>query len=81
MCNGKSGKYLLFDLYGVILIVDRYIPPVLDRDHSNSENSQDTALFLVSCYLYILSAIVMSVGPPFREPMSQNRMFGQISYF
>ena len=50
-----------------------YDPPVLDKDRSNSENSQNTALFLVSCYQYILSAIVLSVGPPFRQPMTQNR--------
>ena len=49
-----------------------YVPPVLDKEHSNARNSQNTALFLLSCYLYILSAIVLSVGPPFREKMSRN---------
>ena len=49
-----------------------YVPPVLDKEHSNAKNSQNTALFLLSCYLYILSAIVLSVGPPFREKMSRN---------
>ncbi|KAF2422106.1 P-type ATPase-like protein [Tothia fuscella] len=52
-----------------------YVPPVLDRKHSNSENSQDTTLFLLSCYLYILWAVVLSVGRPFREPMSGNLPF------
>jgi len=52
-----------------------YMPPVLDKDHSNSKNSQNTTLFMVSCYQYILSAIVLSVGRPFRQPMSQNGEF------
>jgi cation-transporting ATPase 13A2 len=52
-----------------------YQPPVLDRDHSNSENSQNSALFLLSCYQYILSAIILSVGPPFRQPMTRNVPF------
>jgi magnesium-transporting ATPase (P-type) len=51
----------------------RYQPPMLDKDHSNTKNSQNTTLFLVSCYQYILAAIVLSVGPPFRQPMTQNR--------
>jgi cation-transporting ATPase 13A2 len=52
-----------------------YEPPVLDKDHSNSLNSQNTTLFLVSCFQYILSAVVLSVGKPFRQPMSQNLPF------
>ncbi|KAF2738544.1 P-type ATPase-like protein [Polyplosphaeria fusca] len=52
-----------------------YQPPVLDKEHSNSLNSQNTTLFLVSCYQYILSAVVLSVGRPFRQPMSRNMPF------
>ncbi|KAF1957513.1 hypothetical protein CC80DRAFT_443816 [Byssothecium circinans] len=52
-----------------------YQPPVLDKNHSNALNSQNTALFLVSCFQYILSAVVLSVGKPFRQPMSQNLPF------
>jgi cation-transporting ATPase 13A2 len=52
-----------------------YMPPVIDKDHSNSLNSQNTALFLVSCFQYILSAVVLSVGKPYREPMSRNTPF------
>jgi cation-transporting ATPase 13A2 len=52
-----------------------YLPPVIDREHSNSLNSQNTALFLVSCFQYILSAVVLSVGKPYREPMSRNLPF------
>jgi cation-transporting ATPase 13A3/4/5 len=52
-----------------------YQPPVLDVGHSNSKNSQNTALFLVSCYQYILSAIVLSIGKPFRQPIRHNLPF------
>lgn len=50
-------------------------PPVLDKNKSNSHNSENTTLFLLSCYQYILSAIVLSVGPPFRQRMGQNVPF------
>ena len=52
-----------------------YIPPKLDKEHSNIENSQNTSLFLLSCYQYILSAIVLSVGKPFRQSMRHNLPF------
>ncbi|CZT46197.1 related to cation translocating ATPases [Rhynchosporium secalis] len=50
-----------------------FIPPHLDKTRSNIENSENTSLFLVSCFEYTLSGIVMSVGPPFRQSMSHNR--------
>lgn len=53
---------------------DRYIPPQLNTEKSNIENSQNTTLFLISCFQYILSAVVLSIGPPFRQSMTQNRM-------
>lgn len=52
-----------------------YIPPHLQHKHSNIINSQNTTLFLLSCYQYILSAIVLSVGAPFRQSMRHNREF------
>jgi len=52
-----------------------FIPPHLNREKSNVENSENTTLFLVSCYEYILSGIVLSVGPPFRQSMSHNLPF------
>lgn len=50
-----------------------YEKPVLDPEKSNITNSENTTLFLVSCYQYILSAIVLSVGKPFRQSMAHNR--------
>jgi len=53
--------------------VSRYIPPHLDKEKSNVQNSQNTALFLTSVFEYILSGIILSVGPPFRQSMAHNR--------
>ena len=52
-----------------------YIPPKVNRKKSNVDNSQNTALFLVSLFQYILSGIVLSIGPPFRESMRKNVPF------
>ncbi len=64
-----------FIAFSVVQRQSWYIPPTLDKHHSNSLNSQNTALFLVSCFQYILSAVVLSVGKPFREPISRNLPF------
>ncbi len=50
----------------------RYIPPVVDTKKSNVKNSENTALFLVSCFEYILAGVVLNAGPPFRQSMMQN---------
>ena len=52
-----------------------YKPPIIDTGHSNAHNSENSTLFLLSCYQYILSAIVLSIGPPFRQSMRQNLPF------
>jgi cation-transporting ATPase 13A3/4/5 len=52
-----------------------YKPPIIDKDHSNSKNSENSTLFMISCFQYILSAIVMSVGKPFRQSMRHNLPF------
>ena len=52
--------------------LSRYIPPKLNTERSNIENSQNTTLFLISCFQYTLSGIVLSIGPPFRRSMAQN---------
>ena len=52
-----------------------YIPPHLSHNKTSVKNSQNTALFLLSCFQYILSSIVLSTGPPFRQPMSHNLLF------
>ncbi|KAL9587721.1 MAG: hypothetical protein Q9212_000012 [Teloschistes hypoglaucus] len=65
-------KYM--SLYSAIQFTSQnwFLPPVLEKERSNIENSENTALFLTSCFQYILSAIVLSIGPPFRQSMTNN---------
>ncbi|PIL34017.1 transporter [Ganoderma sinense ZZ0214-1] len=57
-----------------------YAPPVPnDPDSSDDKleatNFENSALFLVSCFQYILVAAVFSIGPPFRKQMWTNGWF------
>ncbi|KAF2764277.1 hypothetical protein EJ03DRAFT_386079 [Teratosphaeria nubilosa] len=74
---GQIALVILTQLLAWLLVRRQpwYQPPVLDPSHSNAENSQNTTLFLLSCYQYILSAVVLSVGKPFRQSMAHNLPF------
>jgi len=52
-----------------------FLPPVIDPDKSNIKNSENTALFLTSCFEYILSGIVLNAGRPFRHSALHNWPF------
>ncbi|KAK3325625.1 hypothetical protein B0H66DRAFT_616280 [Apodospora peruviana] len=52
-----------------------FIPPIVNPDKSNVENSENTALFLTSCLEYILAGVVLNAGRPFRQPASKNWPF------
>ncbi|TGJ86477.1 hypothetical protein E0Z10_g2299 [Xylaria hypoxylon] len=52
-----------------------FIPPHVDPEKSNIKNSENTALFLVSCFEYVFIGVVLSAGKPFRQPMTQNYPF------
>ncbi|GKT50259.1 putative CDP-alcohol phosphatidyltransferase class-I family protein [Colletotrichum spaethianum] len=52
-----------------------YIPPRVNHDKSNIKNSENTVLFLVSCFEYILAGVVLNAGPPFREKAVKNWPF------
>ncbi|KAI0199076.1 hypothetical protein F4808DRAFT_434112 [Astrocystis sublimbata] len=52
-----------------------YIPPHVNPEKSNIKNSENTALFLVSCLEYILIGVVLNAGKPFRQPMTRNYPF------
>ncbi|KAK7220141.1 hypothetical protein V2G26_008144 [Clonostachys chloroleuca] len=52
-----------------------YIPPKLKHNKSNIKNSENTVLFLTSCFEYIFSAVVLNAGPPFRERTAKNWPF------
>ncbi|TQS36863.1 hypothetical protein Golomagni_02679 [Golovinomyces magnicellulatus] len=86
--NLVSGK-VLTPLLGQILIAILYqtivfytvreqtwfIPPHLDKTKANIVNSENTVLFLLSCFEYIFSGIVLSVGPPFQQTWTRNFPF------
>lgn len=55
----------------------RYTSPnmeqvVIEDTHLSATNYEDTTLFLVSCFQYIIVAAVFSIGPPYRRPMWTN---------
>ena len=52
-----------------------YKPPKLDHEHSNIKNSENTALFLTSCFEYIFSGVVLNAGAPFRQDRLKNCKF------
>ncbi|KIJ67879.1 hypothetical protein HYDPIDRAFT_83436 [Hydnomerulius pinastri MD-312] len=54
-----------------------YTPPPMDDPngedaHLKATNYENTVLFLVSCFQYILVAAVFSIGPPYRKSMWTN---------
>ncbi|KAH7152534.1 hypothetical protein B0J13DRAFT_548672 [Dactylonectria estremocensis] len=52
-----------------------YIPPKVNHDEPDIKNSENTSLFLVSCFEYILSGLVLNASAPFRQRTSQNWPF------
>ncbi|GJN86126.1 hypothetical protein PLIIFM63780_009703 [Purpureocillium lilacinum] len=55
-----------------------YIPPKVKHDESSIKNSENTALFLVSCFEYVLSGVLLNAGPPFRQGTLQNLLDGDL---
>ena len=74
---GQIVLQLLVQLIGFETVQKQswYIPPRLDKKRSNVDNSQNTALFLLTCFQYTLSSVVLSIGPPFRQSMATNVPF------
>lgn len=58
--------------YVVVKKQSWYIPPKVRHDKPHIKNSENSALFLTSCFEYIFSAVIMNAGPPFRERTAKN---------
>ncbi|PHH68720.1 hypothetical protein CDD80_7287 [Ophiocordyceps camponoti-rufipedis] len=52
-----------------------YLPPKIRHHVSNIKNSENTVLFLVSCFQYIFAGVLLNAGPPYRQPVRQNWPF------
>lgn len=52
-----------------------YMKPTPSNDDDDVKSTDNTVLFLFTNFQYILYAIVLSTGPPYREPMHKNRPF------
>ena len=52
-----------------------YKPPKYVRGEKNVEGLENTSLFFLSIFHYLVVAIVFSAGPPYRKPMATNRKF------
>ncbi|KAJ8076562.1 hypothetical protein AAF712_000212 [Marasmius tenuissimus] len=48
--------------------------PNEDGNQLESRNFENSVLFLVSCFQYILVAAIFSIGPPYRKPMYSNAL-------
>lgn len=68
---------LAFQLY-VWMYVKRqpwYQAPVPSDDDDDVKLSDNTVLFLFTNFQYILNAVVLSTGPPYRQPLYKNKPF------
>jgi cation-transporting P-type ATPase 13A2 len=62
-------------LYGLVQQQSWYVPPSHHRNKPNIVSSDNTVLFLLSLYQYTFIAVVLSVGPPYRQSMYKNIWF------
>lgn len=67
---------LIFQVFLWLIVHNQpwYIKPIPGTDDA-VQSSDNTVLFLYTNFQYILIAIVLSTGPPYREPMTKNIPF------
>ncbi|RUO97136.1 hypothetical protein BC936DRAFT_140922 [Jimgerdemannia flammicorona] len=66
-CSGFQGL-----IYILVRRQEWYEPPKSDPIEKNIECFENTVLFMLSCFQYILIAVVFGVGPPYRKAMWTN---------
>ncbi|CAN6655068.1 vacuolar cation-transporting ATPase Ypk9p [Trichomonascus vanleenenianus] len=70
-----------FLIWGLVRTQPWYSPPVLGGEDDELTSSDNSALFIFSCFQYIFIAVILSVGPPYRQPMYKNLPFlGTIAF-
>lgn len=67
--------FFQFLTWRLVQQADWYHPPLRGGDDSQVQSSDSTVLFIISCFQYIFIAVILSVGPPYRKPMVENRPF------
>ncbi|EMR10858.1 hypothetical protein PNEG_01004 [Pneumocystis murina B123] len=72
---------LQLTVYFLVRIQNWYQKPLPRSDLFDISNSDNSSLFLFSCYQYILIALILNIGPPYREPAYHNKIFVFIILF
>ncbi|KAL5614186.1 hypothetical protein BROUX41_000025 [Berkeleyomyces rouxiae] len=74
---GQMAIIIVFQALVYVLVrkQDWYIPPVVHHKRPHIKNSENTALFLMSCFEYIFIGVVLNAGPPFRTSVHKNWPF------
>ncbi|CCH60603.1 hypothetical protein TBLA_0D00950 [Henningerozyma blattae CBS 6284] len=67
---------LIFQIIPWLIVqhLDWYIKPIVAGDNA-VQSSDNTILFFISNFQYILIAIILTIGPPYREKISKNMGF------
>lgn len=62
-------------IWKLVRKVPYYTPPIMGGDDSHVDSTDNTALFIFSCFQYIFISLLLTVGPPYHAPVSKNIPF------